>query len=344
MTTTVASACKNARQRAKKAVVWLSKSRCIYKNLALEDWLFRNYCFEDVDGLLAWTNDRAVVVGRHQNVFTECKVDFAQKVGIQVARRQSGGGTVFHTHQCYLFSMLSSNQRYDRTKNLNMVCDAFNEKWNINATVSPRHDILVNRHKISGSASKLSSKAAYHHFTMLIACDPRKMNLLLESSFKQLETSKDFAIESRATPSVRSHVGWLFQSVRHISNSSVETTVVDKFKSLYGDEHTKIRTLKLTDFTEANFPGLQQIQHELRSWEWIYGVNPPFTLVKKSPDGATDLIRFTVEKGLVAKVESEDATIRSYCEQFLGRRFEPNIWFDVYHQSTKLIATVSLKI
>ena len=46
--------------------------------------------------LFVWRNGPAVVVGRHQNVWAECDVELAQRLGVCVARRKSGGGAVFH--------------------------------------------------------------------------------------------------------------------------------------------------------------------------------------------------------------------------------------------------------
>lgn len=50
-----------------KKSVFLSQSHDIFTNLALEDWLYRNFDFTTHHVLMLWTNDPCVVVGRHQN-------------------------------------------------------------------------------------------------------------------------------------------------------------------------------------------------------------------------------------------------------------------------------------
>lgn len=50
-----------------KKSVFISQSHDIYTNLALEDWLYRNFDFTTHHVLMLWTNDPCVVVGRHQN-------------------------------------------------------------------------------------------------------------------------------------------------------------------------------------------------------------------------------------------------------------------------------------
>lgn len=77
-------------------LVLVSTSNNIYENLALEDWLYENADLSNTDYLLMWKNLPAVVIGRHQNPWLECNVKEAVDCGISVARRNSGGGAVYH--------------------------------------------------------------------------------------------------------------------------------------------------------------------------------------------------------------------------------------------------------
>ena len=64
-------------------------------NLALEQYIFdqmprkRSY-------LMLWRNDRTIVVGKHQDTFAEINADYVRANQIQVVRRLSGGGAVYH--------------------------------------------------------------------------------------------------------------------------------------------------------------------------------------------------------------------------------------------------------
>lgn len=78
-----------------KKSVFISQSNDIFTNLALEDWFYRNFDFTNHHVLMLWSNDPCVVVGRHQNPFEETNVSHLQNAGIALARRNSGGGTVF---------------------------------------------------------------------------------------------------------------------------------------------------------------------------------------------------------------------------------------------------------
>ena len=67
--------------------VWISQSSDVFSNLALEDWLYRHHDFEHKRLLLLWRNDPCVVIGRHQNPWTETDVPYLRGSYIDLARR-----------------------------------------------------------------------------------------------------------------------------------------------------------------------------------------------------------------------------------------------------------------
>ena len=64
-------------------------------NLATEDWIFQAL---DANShtLFLWRNSETVVIGRSQNPWVECKIDKMEADEVFLARRQSGGGAMFH--------------------------------------------------------------------------------------------------------------------------------------------------------------------------------------------------------------------------------------------------------
>ena len=66
-----------------------------YFNLAAEEYIFQQLD-KDQDYALLWQNRNAVIVGKHQNTIEEVNQDFVEEHHIQVVRRQSGGGAVYH--------------------------------------------------------------------------------------------------------------------------------------------------------------------------------------------------------------------------------------------------------
>lgn len=131
-----------------KKSVFISQSNDIFTNLALEDWFYRHFDFTNHHVLMLWANDPCVVIGRHQNPFYETHVSNLQKAGIALARRNSGGGTVFHDRGNLNMTFFSPRERYNRTYNLNIVTRALFREWGIKADISPRDDIVISDKKV----------------------------------------------------------------------------------------------------------------------------------------------------------------------------------------------------
>ncbi|GFU24096.1 lipoyltransferase 1, mitochondrial [Trichonephila clavipes] len=129
----------------------ISQTHDIFENLALEDWLYGNYDLssKDISILLMWYNGPSVVIGRHQNPWVECSVNFCEANNINIARRNSGGGTVYHDLGNLNFSFMTPRKKYDRKRNLELICESVRRKWLVNLNISERHDILYNESKVS---------------------------------------------------------------------------------------------------------------------------------------------------------------------------------------------------
>ena len=66
-----------------------------YTNIAMDSWLLYN--LKPTEPVFAlWQNKRAVIVGRNQNTFAEVNQDYIDSHDVQVVRRVSGGGAVYH--------------------------------------------------------------------------------------------------------------------------------------------------------------------------------------------------------------------------------------------------------
>lgn len=134
-----------------KKSVFISQSSDVFTNLALEDWLYKNFDFSRHHVLLLWANDPCVVIGRHQNPFTEANVSQLVERGITLARRNSGGGAVYHDLGNLNCTFFSPRERYDRKYNLNIVTRALFREWAIKAEINERDDIVVMNKKVRRS-------------------------------------------------------------------------------------------------------------------------------------------------------------------------------------------------
>ncbi|XP_028255592.1 lipoyl amidotransferase LIPT1, mitochondrial [Parambassis ranga] len=247
------------------------QSQCtdVYQNLALEDWIDSNVDLQERSVLLLWRNQPAVVIGRHQNPWAECNLPAMRAAGIPLARRRSGGGTVYHDLGNLNLTFFASKKAYDRKRNLKVVTETLRRlQPGLDVQATDRFDILLNGHyKISGTASRLSRKSSYHHCTLLYAADRSALSAVLRPSCP--------GIQSNATPSVPSPVVNLKEHAPSLQWEELLGAVAQQYASEFGLSSSSV----LVDPSDDSvFPGVDLLAAELRSWDWTFGRTPKFSV------------------------------------------------------------------
>jgi lipoate-protein ligase A len=260
--------------------VYTSKSRDPFLNLSVEHYLLQKTPPESTI-LFLYTNDPCIVFGRNQNPWMEVNLPRLDKfrndptsVGwtggpVQLVRRRSGGGAVFHDEGNVNFSVICPPAVFDRNKHAEMVVRALSSLGKPNTRVNERHDIVmdipndpIGTYKISGSAYKLTRLRSLHHGTCLL----RSPNLKNISGM--LRSPAEPFIKTRGVDSVRSPV----RNVG-IENADFEGAVLEEFARMYGDAQVREEISDEVRELEVISKGY----NELQSRDWIYGQTPKFT-------------------------------------------------------------------
>jgi lipoyltransferase 1 len=291
--------------------VFISQSNDVFTNLALEDWIYKNHDFDHKHLLLLWRNDPCVVIGRHQNPWTESNVPFLRENCINLARRNSGGGTVYHDLGNLNCTFFTRRSRYDRKRNLNIICNAIKASTALDVAVNSREDIVLDeKHKISGTAAKLGKDSAYHHCTVLVDVN--------ECVLHDALSSKAEGIESRATQSVRVPVKNLAMASPNLNVGLLQEAVGWQFlrTNVLGEDEgfeaaSNQRGFQMIRPDNDWFPGLDQLREDFYSHQWIFGKTPKFKVSKTFevpnevlPDNPISHLTFDIEvmNGIVQDV------------------------------------------
>ncbi|CAK9293634.1 unnamed protein product [Gordionus sp. m RMFG-2023] len=246
--------------------VYISKSHDIYTNLALEDYIYSN---TNNRILLIYINKPCVVIGRFQNPWNELNIQKLLGDDINICRRKSGGGTVYHDKGNVNFSFFTYKHEYNRKVNLSLIQVPLNDALNINIQINNKDDLIYLNKKISGSAAKIGSKLCYHHCTLLVNSD---LNLINDYLTSQLFP---FHIECKATKSVRSKVENLININPTVDQDTIIKYIAKSYLSFYKNTENNIFEIEPN---EKNFPGIYKAIQEFKSWEWLYGKTPKFSL------------------------------------------------------------------
>ena len=190
-------------------------------NLATEE-----YFMSHLEGNVAmlWRNNKAVIIGRNQDLDSEVDLDFCQENGIDIVRRLSGGGAVFHDLGNINYTYLSDHSASNSFAEFARPLIAALAKLGITAELSGRNDILVEGKKISGCAHATLGTRSLYHGTLLFSADISKM-------FGALKVNRQ-KYESKGIKSVASRVGNLKE---YLPELDVEA-FLDKLTGLLFDE------------------------------------------------------------------------------------------------------------
>lgn len=233
-------------------------------NLATEDWIF-----QELDPgshtLFLWRNAETVVIGRSQNPWIECKTEKMEQDGVYLARRQSGGGAVFHDLGNTNFTFLSPKKDYNQDANFQIIINAL-KKLGIEAAQSGRNDLQVGERKISGSAFKHATDRSFHHGTVLVNANMQKLGDYLNPH--------PLKLQAKGIKSVRSRVANLVDFNDSITHESLSEAIIEAFCDYYG------QTVEVEELDEAslkNEPHLNKYYQQMADWDWRFGKTPAFS-------------------------------------------------------------------
>ncbi|MDA3833991.1 MAG: lipoate--protein ligase [Spirochaetales bacterium] len=267
--------------------VFVAKEFDPWLNLATENWIF-NAMNPQHNILFLWRNSPTVVIGRYQNPWQECDLEAMEKDGVKLARRQRGGGAVFHDLGNTNFTFMSSRTTYSKERNNQIIISALKE-FGIHAETSGRNDLVVDGKKFSGSAFKLAQDRAFHHGTILISADLKRLGSYLTPDKEKLN--------AKGVKSVKSRVTNLIDYSSGLTHENLCTAIVEEFFNAYGQ---RCELTELTHKIIGDIPDLKAYYEQMADWEWRFGRTPQFEYetAKRFPWGRLSL-HFTTKGGRI---------------------------------------------
>ncbi len=157
-----------------------------YLNLALEETLARSRSSTSCPTIRLWIDPQAVVVGRFQEVIAEVDVDFCQYNNIQIGRRFTGGGAVFHDRGNLNVTIVTERKRGTSLSQLyeanSETILATLEKLGANARYARPNTIEIAGKKVSGSSAALGHDFAFWHASLLVSTNEQMLSDALRPS------------------------------------------------------------------------------------------------------------------------------------------------------------------
>ncbi len=278
-----------------------------YFNLALEEFFLTRPNADESSGdapnspsfneltvepiLLLWQNAPTVVVGGRQNTLEEINLAFIEERKINVIRRTTGGGAVYHDlgNLNYSFIVPDATRLASPTSNalpvgnlhaahqpqVPTLTDSFRllsqpvvdtlRSWNLPAELSGRNDITIDGRKVSGSAQARKNGKTLHHGTLLF-------NSNLDDVAAALNVDPE-KFRSKAVASVRSRVA----NIAEFLPRNERDGLIERFKADLLSRLQKTQNIVKKEITESELAQIRKLRDEkYATWEWNFGASPRF--------------------------------------------------------------------
>lgn len=191
--------------------IYRSCSDCPAWNLAAEEYLMRRESGPSpLEYLLLYVNRPSVILGNNQAWQNEIDRAFCRVGHIEIARRMSGGGAVYHDRGNLNFCFIGPRSEHPLDGSFLQAVREILFSLGLPVEQGKRKDLWINGAKVSGTASQVGKYRELHHGTLLYDADLEQLNrallaprLLEEKSPSRMENGGECA---KSVPSVPSKV------------------------------------------------------------------------------------------------------------------------------------------
>lgn len=254
-------------------------------NLAFEEYILRNRT--EGNWLILWQNHNSVIIGRNQNALEEINQKFIEEHNIQVVRRNTGGGAVYHDIGNLNYSFITDDDDSSASRFTQPVVKAL-QSLGLDAQCSGRNDILVSGKKVSGTAQFRHNGRILHHGTLLFDSNPE----MISGSLNPDPTK----FQSKSVKSVRSRVG-------NIRDFLPQDMTIHHFW-----QHLRknlVQSLVPMSLTQEELEAIRLLQQEkYDTWQWNFGSSPKYEthLRRRFPAGLIQ-IDMTIRHGSIDSIQ-----------------------------------------
>lgn len=156
--------------------------------------------------LYRW-NPSAVSIGYFQSIEKEVNLEACKEYGVDVIRRITGGGAVYHDYDGEITYSLVAPETHtkmprDILESYALICGAIVnglKELGVDSEFKPVNDIIAGGKKISGNAQTRRHGVILQHGTILVDSDIRRMFQVLRVSDVKISDKLIQAVEERVT-------------------------------------------------------------------------------------------------------------------------------------------------
>ena len=207
-----------------------------------------------------------MLIGYHQSVEREVRLEYVQREGIEVGRRITGGGAIYFDETQIGWETIADKNSFGENISFEeltaKICNAVAkglQKLGTPAQFRPRNDIEVEGRKISGTGGVFEGKAFLYQGTILMDFDVERMLKSLQIPAEKLT--------SKGIKSVEDRVEWVKRYLgRMPEKEEVFSAILEGLSEGLGIQY------QWGEPTEEEKRLLEKRKEYYRSPEWVYEV------------------------------------------------------------------------
>lgn len=240
--------------------------------------------------MLIWQADNCVMLGRYQIAQSEINKNTVKKIGANIVRRNTGGGTIYTDLGNLLYTVIipvNNLEDIDFSKVCNPIVNVLNE-MGINAELKGRNDILIDGKKISGNAQTIEKNVLCSHGSLLY-----NANLDVLQDLLVVDEAK---IKSKGISSIRSRVTNIIEYIP-------ERYSIHEFWNRLKEKLFQEEEVDFYQFTPKDIEEIEDIKSEkFAAWQWNFGNAPKFNYQNeiRFPGGKVSASLY-IDSGIIKK-------------------------------------------
>jgi len=207
----------------------------------------------------------AVSIGYFQSIDNEVDLEACEKYGVDVIRRITGGGAVYHDYNGEITYSLIAPEKdpkipRDILESYKLICGAIVrglDELGVDSRFKPINDIVAGGKKISGNAQTRRHGSILQHGTVLVDSDLKRMFQVLSVSDTKISDKLIKAAEERVT-NIRRYLD------RDISFNEVKKALI------YGFEKTFDINLEKGKLSSREENSVNELYKKYTSKEWVF--------------------------------------------------------------------------
>ncbi len=274
--------------------------------MALDEFCLENIVLDEPYFYL-WRNRPSVIIGLNQNAYSEVNLKYLEENGIDLVRRVTGGGAVYHDLQNLNYTIVGWPAANDTAAPCAshpirangrgsvlppaatgpaVIVNALRE-LGVPAELTGRNDIFVEGRKVSGYARRVSKQQEIIHGTLMYDVDIDTLTHVLDTPGSKLNAKGIGSVKSRVA-NLKDYLPG-FKSL-----DEVQAALQDILAN--GDHQMELTESQLNEvriMAETKFS----------TWDFIYGRSRQADLVRKAklPCGTVEAA-ISLDRGLITRI------------------------------------------